>query len=104
MRADLSCVIHEQSRNIARTSRKIDKAHPRAGHYPAPHETRGETVAAEPAIKLSEPFKIALQLERNRLGPIHHFKNRRIEAALHQIKVGAVYPNRLGRLRSIAAT
>jgi hypothetical protein len=40
-------------------------------------------VAAKPAIQLPKPFKIALQLRRNRLRPIHHFQNGRIEASLH---------------------
>jgi hypothetical protein len=44
-------------------------------------------VAAQPAIKLPKPFKIALQLGRNRLRPIHHFQNGRIEAALHSGKI-----------------
>jgi hypothetical protein len=68
----------------------------RAGHYPAPHENRNETMTAEPTIKLPKSFKIALQLRRNRLWPIHHFQNGRIEAPLHAIKVGAVRPNRPG--------
>ena len=61
LRANPSRVIHEQPRNIARTRGKIDNALLRAGHYPAPHESRNEMVAAEPAIKLPKPFKIALQ-------------------------------------------
>jgi len=44
-------------------------------------------VAAEPAIELPDPFKIALQLGRNRLRPIHHFQNGRIEAALHSEEI-----------------
>jgi hypothetical protein len=76
-------VIHEQSRNITRTGGKIDNAHSRAGRYPAPYESRNKTMAAEPAIKLPKPFKIALQFGRNRLRPIHHFQNGRIEASLH---------------------
>jgi hypothetical protein len=83
LRADPSGVIHQQSRNIARTGGKIDDAHLRAGHYPAPRERRNEAVAAEPAIELPDPLKIALQLGRNRLRPIHHFQNGRIEASLH---------------------
>ena len=84
LRANLSRVIHEQPRNIAGTRGKIDNAHLRAGHYPAPHESRNETIAAEPAIKLPKPFKIALQFVRDRLRPIHHFQNGRIEASLHR--------------------
>jgi hypothetical protein len=83
LRAHRSRVIYEQSRNITRTRGKIDNAHSRAGRYPPPYESRNETVAAEPAIKLPKPFKIALQFVRNRLRPIHHFQNGRIEASLH---------------------
>ena len=95
LRADLSRVIHDQPRNVARTRGKIDNAHLRAGQYPPPHEKRNKSVAAEPAIELPKPFEIALQLGRNRLRPIHHFQNGRIEAPLHLIDVGAVHPNRL---------
>jgi hypothetical protein len=87
LRANPSRVIHEQPRNIARTRGKIDNAHVRAGHYPTPHEDRNQTVATEPAIKLPKPFKIALQFGRNRLWPIHHFQNGRVEAALHSRKI-----------------
>src|SRR5262245_59899602 len=69
LRADPSRIIREQPRDIARTSGKIDNAHSIAGHYPAAHESRHETVATEPAIELSDSFKIALQLGRNRLRP-----------------------------------
>ena len=44
-------------------------------------------MAAKPAIELPKPFKIALQLGRNRLRPIHHFQNGRIEAALHSEEI-----------------
>jgi len=86
LRANPSRVIHEQPRDIARTRGKIDNAHSRAGHYPTPHESRNEMVAAEPAIKLPKPLKITLQLGGNRLRPIHHFQNGRIEASLHSGK------------------
>ena len=86
IRANPSRMIHKQPWNIARTRGEIDNAHLRAGRYPATHEHRNKTVAAEPAIKLPKPFKIALQLGRNRLRPIHHFQNGRVEAPLHSGK------------------
>jgi hypothetical protein len=83
LRANPPRVIYEQPRNVARTRGKIDNAYLRAGRYPAPHENRNEAVTAKPAIQLPDPFKIELQLGRNRLRPIHHFQNGRIEASLH---------------------
>src|SRR4051812_8252142 len=61
-------------------------------------------MTTEPAIELPKPFKVALQLVRNRLRSIHHFQNGRIEASLHLIKGRCGSPNRLRRLRSDAAT
>jgi hypothetical protein len=95
LRVNLSRVTNDQPRNIARTCGKIDNTHSRAGLYPAPYESRNETMAAEPAIQLPKPLKVALQLVRNGLRPIHHFQNGWIEASLHTIEVGAVRPNRL---------
>src|SRR3954471_19027599 len=61
-------------------------------------------MTTEPAIELAKPFKVAPQLVRNRLRSIHHFQNGRIEASLHLIKGRCGSPNRLRRLRSVAAT
>jgi len=42
-----------------------------------------QSVAAEPAIKRAQIGKVTLQFARDRLRPVHQFRQRRIELSLH---------------------
>ena len=42
-----------------------------------------QSVAAEPAIKRAQIGKVTLQFARDRLRPVHQFRQRRIELPLH---------------------
>src|SRR5207247_4391763 len=74
-RTNFSCIIDNQSRNIARSGSKIDNAHTSIRGDPAAHKVKNKAITAEPAIELPNVFQVALQLGRNRLRPIHHFQN-----------------------------
>src|SRR5205085_8785587 len=98
MCANLASIIDNQPRNVARASGEIDHAHSCAGLEPASHETQHKTITAEPAIKLPKTFQVALQFRGDRLRPIHHFEDSRIEASLHEIMVGSFTRTAPGRL------
>ena len=71
--------IAEYRRNLAARSTMRVGA-PRLN--PTAHKAQNKTIAAEPAIELPDTFQVALQLGRNRLRPIHHFKTKG-SASLH---------------------